>query len=80
MHHGSLINEIQEVNLAYLLLAQKMIEDDRDTAMFRLKITAGMADLVTSLSTKQLTQMVRSSQLLCRLALGENDQWLRWSR
>ncbi|GHB14549.1 flagellar transcriptional regulator FlhD [Modicisalibacter luteus] len=51
MQHGSLLNDIQEINLTYFLLAKRMIKEDRDTAWVRLKITSGMADLVAALST-----------------------------
>jgi flagellar transcriptional activator FlhD len=79
MHNESLLEDIQEVNLSYLLLAQRMLKEDRDTAMFRLKIDERMADLMASLSVKQLSQMARSSQLLCRLAYVDPDQFLKLS-
>ncbi|MCG7599336.1 flagellar transcriptional regulator FlhD [Halomonas sp. McH1-25] len=77
MHNESLLEDIQEVNLAYLLLAQRMLKEDRETAMFRLKIDERMADLMASLSIKQLSQMARSNQLLCRLAYVDPDQLMK---
>lgn len=32
--------EIRELNMSYLLLAQRMLREDRDTGMFRLGISA----------------------------------------
>lgn len=77
MQNESLLDDIQEINLSYLLLAQRMLKEDRDIAMFRLKISEPMANLVASLSIKQLSQLARSNQLLCRLAHVEPDQLLK---
>ncbi len=43
-------NEIRELNLAYLMLAQQMIREDRDAAMFRLGVSEEVADMIESLS------------------------------
>ena len=37
--------EIRELNLAYLMLAQQMLRDDRATALFRLGIGEAFADI-----------------------------------
>ncbi len=66
MSHTSFFDEIQEMNLAYLLLAQRLLGEDREAGMFRLKVDADMADLLLSLNARQLTQLARSNQLLCR--------------
>jgi hypothetical protein len=39
-------DEIRELNLAHLMLAQKMLREDRETAMFRLGIGDAVADLL----------------------------------
>lgn len=70
----TLQDEIQELNLTYLLLAQRMIKEDRATAMFRLKIDGEMADLLGSLSTASMTKMARTSQLMFRPCLDSADQ------
>lgn len=36
METDSLLDDIQDINLSYLLLAQRMISEDRTTALFRL--------------------------------------------
>lgn len=56
-------DEIRELNLAYLMLAQQMLRDDRETALFRLGIDEEFADLLVSLSAPKLVRMA-SSQLL----------------
>ncbi|WP_136255287.1 flagellar transcriptional regulator FlhD [Onishia niordana] len=74
MINQQLLDEIQDLNLSYLLLAQRMLADDRSMAMFRLKVDEEMADLLVSLSARQLGQLSRTNQLLCQLSLNDADQ------
>lgn len=64
MKHQDFRSEIQELNLAYLMLAQQMLRADRETAMFRLGIGAGVADLIEGLSSAKLVKMASSQMLL----------------
>lgn len=57
-------SEIQELNLAYLVLAQKMLRDDRETAMFRLGVGEEVADLLEGLSSARLVRMATGQMLL----------------
>ena len=41
-------NEIGDLNLAYLLLAQRLVREDVAVAMFRLGISRELADLLGS--------------------------------
>lgn len=66
MEQNSILDEIQELNLSYLLLVQRLLNDDRAIAMFRLKIDEPMADLLLSLSIKELSQLSRMNQLISR--------------
>lgn len=77
MQNDGILDEIQEINLSYLLLVQRMLSEDRTTAMFRLKIDESMADLLASLSVKQLSQLSRTNQLLCRLCFDEPEQLMK---
>ncbi|SEL75073.1 flagellar transcriptional regulator FlhD [Halomonas daqiaonensis] len=74
MKTNSLIDEIHEMNLAYLLLAQRLISEDRSTAMFRLKIDEEMADLIQELNARQLTRLSRVNQLLCHFGHDSAEQ------
>lgn len=65
MSQTNFLDEIQELNLAYLLLAQRLLSEDREAGIFRLKIDGEMADLLLSLSVRQLTRLSRTNQLLC---------------
>ena len=62
MKIDSVLDEIQDINLTYLLLAQRLLKEDYATAMFRLKIDQAMAEVLISLSAKQLSQMARTNR------------------
>ncbi len=66
MSVDQLLEEIKEVNLAYLLLAQQMLRADRASAMFRLGIADEVAEIVANLTSAQLLRMASSNMLLCR--------------
>lgn len=74
MSHSDFLDDIQEINLAYLLLAQRLLGEDREAGMLRLKIDPAMADLVTSLNARQLTRLARSNQLMCQLTMESAEQ------
>lgn len=57
-------DEIRELNLAYLMLAQKMLREDRETAMFRLGIGDAVADLLIAMSAARLVRMASSQMVL----------------
>lgn len=69
--------EIQELNLTYLLLAQRLLKEDKLSGMFRLKFSEEMADLLLSLSTRQLSQLSRTNQVLCTFSLEHAAQLAR---
>jgi flagellar transcriptional activator FlhD len=74
MSVDSLLDDIQELNLSYLLLAQKLLREDPVTAQFRLKLNPQTAELIGGLSAKQLMQLSRTRQLLCRMVLDDAEQ------
>ena len=42
-----LMNEIREANLSYLMLAQNMVRQDRDAAVYRLGVSEDVANVLT---------------------------------
>ena len=58
-------NDIKEVNLSYLMLAQNMVRADREAAIFRLGISEEIADVLTRLTPGQVLKMASSDMLLC---------------
>ncbi|THF60965.1 flagellar transcriptional regulator FlhD [Pseudothauera rhizosphaerae] len=63
--------EIRELNLAYLMLAQQMLRSDRETAMYRLGMGSEMADLIEGLSAAKLVRMASSQALLPRFRFDD---------
>jgi flagellar transcriptional activator FlhD len=66
MDNAQLLNEIREANLTYLLLAQRMIKDDKAAALFRLGIAKDAAELIEALTPAQLLKIAGGNMLLCR--------------
>ncbi len=71
MQSADVFNEMKEVNLAYLMLAQQMLRQDRETTMFRLGIGAEVADLLQGLTSGQVLKMAASNMLLCRFRFDD---------
>jgi flagellar transcriptional activator FlhD len=65
---------IREINLSYLILAQRILREDRAIGMFRLGLSAEVADLLVSLSLPQVVKLASSDQMLC--AFRFNDHML----
>lgn len=74
METDHLLDDIREVNLSYLLLMQRLINTDREAAMFRLKIDDEMADLLSRIPVSELARLARCNQLLCHFSLRDADQ------
>ena len=71
MQATEVFNDIKELNLAYLMLAQQMLRDDRDTAMFRLGIGEEIASIIERLTPGQVLKMAGSNMLLCRFRFDD---------
>ncbi|WP_116474206.1 flagellar transcriptional regulator FlhD [Zobellella maritima] len=74
MEQNSILDEIQELNLSYLLLVRRLLNEDKPMAMYRLKIDEPMADLLLSLSAKELSRLARLNQLICRPNFEQAEQ------
>lgn len=70
--NGEISREIGDVNLAYMLLAQKLVKQDRVAAMFRLGISAELADMLAAMSLAQILKLAASNFLLCSFRLNEH--------
>ena len=62
-----LMSIIRDTNLAYLMLAQQMVRQDRAAAIYRLGISVALADLIDSLSPAQIVRLASSNLMLIRL-------------
>jgi len=70
-----LLQEIREVNLAYLMLAQHMIRADRSQARYRLGVSDEVAGIVEQLSPAQLMKIAGSNQLILRFRFDDDMVW-----
>ncbi|HHA3413192.1 TPA: flagellar transcriptional regulator FlhD [Salmonella enterica subsp. enterica serovar Muenchen] len=66
---------IQDVNLSYLLLAQRLIREDKFAAGFRLGLKESIMDRLVNLSLPQLIKLSSTSQLICQFRI-ENEKIL----
>lgn len=63
--------EISDLNLTYMLLAQKLLRQDRLAAMLRLGISDELADLLAAMSLAQTIKLATSNFVLCAFRLDE---------
>ncbi|HCR1907829.1 TPA: flagellar transcriptional regulator FlhD [Enterobacter kobei] len=61
---------INDLNLSYLLLAQSLIKQDKNAASFRLGLPESLIDLLKSLSVSQLIKLASTNQLICQLRIN----------
>ncbi|RKR06062.1 flagellar transcriptional activator FlhD [Kushneria sinocarnis] len=71
--NDNLLEDIRNVNLSYLLLVQRLINEDRALAMFRLKLSEQMADALGALPISELARLANTNQLLCHFSLTDPD-------
>lgn len=70
---NSSLGDIQEVNLSYLMLAQRLLRENYSAGMFRLGFNTDVADIVLRLSPAQLVKLAGSSSLICGFRLNDYD-------
>lgn len=71
MSQADTYNDIKEVNLAYLMLAQNMVRSDREAAIFRLGISTEIADILERLTPGQVLKMAGSDMLVCNFRFDD---------
>jgi flagellar transcriptional activator FlhD len=69
---SEMLSEIREVNLSYLLLAQRLLREDKPMGMFRMGISDQLADVLTNLSLAQTVKLAASNQVLCRFRFDDH--------
>ncbi|KND58018.1 Flagellar transcriptional activator FlhD [Candidatus Paraburkholderia schumanniana] len=71
MNDRETLESIREINLSYIMLAQRLLREDRAIGMFRLGLSAELADLLSGLTLAQVVKLASSANLLC--AFRSND-------
>ena len=64
--------EISDINLAYMLLAQKLVKQDRAAAMFKLGVSRELADMLAGMSLAQILKLAASNFLLCSFRIDDH--------
>ncbi|WIT10310.1 flagellar transcriptional regulator FlhD [Paucibacter sediminis] len=75
MQADQILTEIREANLSYLMLAQTLIRQDREQALFRLGISEDTAALLNTLSPAQMMKIAAGNTLLCRFRMDDDLVW-----
>ena len=70
-----ILMEIRETNLSYLMLAQSLIRQDREQALFRLGISEETAALIAVMTPAQMMKVASGNQLLCRMRVDDDMVW-----
>ncbi|PNM24096.1 flagellar transcriptional regulator FlhD [Yersinia enterocolitica] len=73
MSTSELLKHIYDINLSYLLLAQRLINDEKASAMFRLGITDTMADALAQLTLPQMVKLAETNQLVCHFRFSDHN-------
>jgi len=73
MHTSELLKHIYDINLSYLLLAQRLISQDKASAMFRLGINEDMASTLGELSLPQMVKLAETNQLICQFRFDNHQ-------
>lgn len=71
MKMPEMMDEIKELNLTYLMLAQHMIREDKAAAVYRLGVSQQLADVLADLTAAQVLKMASANMLLCRMRFDD---------
>jgi flagellar transcriptional activator FlhD len=75
MTSEQILAEIREANLSYLMLAQSLIRNDRDQALFRLGLSEDTAAVIATLTPAQMMKIAGGNTLLCRFRMDDDLVW-----
>jgi flagellar transcriptional activator FlhD len=70
-----MLDEIREANLTYLMLAQRLIREDRAQALYRLGLSEEVADVIGALSAGQILKIAASNLVMCAFRYNDDLVW-----
>lgn len=73
MHTSEMLKHVYDINLSYLLLAQRLISQDKPSAMFRLGISEEMATTLGGLTLPQMVKLAETNQLVCQFRFDSHQ-------
>jgi flagellar transcriptional activator FlhD len=68
---SALLDDIREVNLSYLMLAQRLLRENLSAGMFRLGFGEDVAEIILNLSPAQIVKLAGSNSVLCAFRLND---------
>jgi flagellar transcriptional activator FlhD len=63
---------IREINLSYITLAQRLLQEDRPVGMRHLGLSDEIADILTGLSQPQVVKLAAADHLLCSFRFNDH--------
>lgn len=72
MGASELLKQIYDINLSYLLLAQRLINQEKASAMFRLGVDEQVADALSQLTLPEMIKLAEINQLICQFRFNDN--------
>lgn len=72
MNSSEALDSIREINLSYIILAQRMLREDKAVAMFRLGLSPELASILADLTLAQIAKLAASNQLLCAFRFNDH--------
>ncbi|MBT0720757.1 flagellar transcriptional regulator FlhD [Tatumella sp. TA1] len=73
MDNSDIVKQIYGINLSYLLLAQRMLKEDKYSAFYRLGIEESLAEKIMELSLHELVKLAETNQFICKLRFKHTD-------
>jgi flagellar transcriptional activator FlhD len=75
MNASQIANEVRDLNLSFLMLAQSAIRSDKPLALYRLGLSEHVADLVEQLSPQQMLRIASRNQTMCTVRFDDELIW-----
>ena len=72
MNSRETLGSIREVNLSYIMLAQRLLREDRPAGLLRLGMSPELADILSGLTPPQTVRLAASDHLLCVFRFNEH--------
>lgn len=73
MHGNTDLQDIHELNMSYLILAQRLLRSNYATGMYRLGLDAEAARVLCDFSLAQLVKLASSNVMLCKFRLNDYE-------
>ena len=73
MHGPTLLEEVRQVNIAFLTLIRDMAQKGDAARLNQVGLTEEMSSRVAGMSDSQMQKLAASSQLLCRFQLQTHN-------